>query len=335
MKLVLTLLQWLLIGFAVLICLSMLLSNQILPAIIIAIAALILVPPLQTAIAAKLPSGLNSPVIRFVVFFILFFIGLNLGSSHLKTLNNFSLCTSLQQGVCSKNLTHFVENTSKLYLTVTPKNIPENSAVEVELKYFTEPKKEEVVSKIQTNLKLQNGNAQFELAPKTLPVGAYEVKVIISNLIKNQVFSVWQSQTEAERRNSGTLKQAKTKVAKIILCNKEKDSGCQNDSSIFPLGIKTIAAKVDVDSAAKDVGLKFTWNYLLAGNQKNNPGNQSKVTNNKKEIASDVQELNSKVGYFIYSISTGDRGFPLGNYELIIAPETNNAKPIRREFAIK
>ncbi|MBD2680105.1 MULTISPECIES: hypothetical protein [Nostoc] len=335
MKLVLTLVQWLLIGFAGLMCLSMLLSNQILPAIIIAISALILVPPLQTAIAAKLPSGLNSPVIRFVVFFILFFIGFNLGSPHLKTLDKFSLCTSLQQGVCPKNLTHFVENTSKLYLTTTPKNISENSPVELELKYFPEPKKEEVVSKIQTNLKLQNGNAQFELAPKNLPVGAYEVKLTIGNLIKNQAFSVWQSQAEAERRNSETLKQANTKVAKIILCNKEKDSGCQDDASVFPSGIKTIAAKVDVDSAAKDVGLKFTWNYLLTGNQKNEPANQSKVSNNKKEIASDVQQLNSKVGYFTYSISTGDRGFPPGNYELIVAPETNNAKPIRREFTIK
>ncbi|MDZ8186399.1 MAG: hypothetical protein RMX96_16305 [Nostoc sp. ChiSLP02] len=64
MKLVLTLVQWALIGFAALMCLSMLLSDQILPAIIITIAALILVPPLQSAIAAKLPSGLQSPVIR-------------------------------------------------------------------------------------------------------------------------------------------------------------------------------------------------------------------------------------------------------------------------------
>lgn len=335
LKLVLTLVQWVFIGFAVLMCLSMLLSNQIVAAVIIAIASVVLLPPLQATINAKLPSALHSTFIKFVVFFVLFFIGFGLGSPQLKTLSNFHICTSLQQEVCSKNINHFVENTSRLYLTVTPKNIPENSPVEIELKYFPEPKKSEVVSKIQTNLKLKNSNAQFELAPKTLPIGTYEIKFTTGNLIKKQAFNVWQSQAEVERRSSGKLAQASTQIAQITLCDQDKDSGCNNDASVFTSKIKKIAVRVNLNAAAKDVGLKFTWNYFVTGNQKNDAPNQSKITNQKKEIASDVQQLDRKIGYITYSLSTGERGFPPGKYELIVALEANNATPIRREFVIK
>ncbi len=83
---------------------------------------------------------------------------------------------------------------------------------------------------------------------------------------------------------------------------------------------------INIDSKDEATKLKVTWNYL-------------KNQENPIVLSESVKILNPKkyklLNYTLAIKRNNKNGLPPGKYELIIAPETKNAKPIYRKFTVK
>lgn len=324
MKLIATLLQWFFSTIAALLVFTSFADGRSLPGVLFLFAFIALFPPIQLLIEAKIPF-LRAKALKFLLFFSFFVVGVATDLPNVRVLNNVSLCQVVQEDYCQNDLSYFVKDTKELYISATPQNVPDGSPVKIELSYTPEPDHTSIVKTANSEVKSSNGYAQFKLTPDTLPIGTYEVRLFSETaefLEEKKLFTVWQSQDDVDQRHSGTLKSASTTLTKLLLCEEVAGSDCTTDSSQFSEGTETIAAKVDIASAEETVGLKFSWIYV------------SSPSGQPEEVSTKLETLDPSIGYFTYSLSA-EGGFPAGEYELIVALQTANARPIHREFTIQ
>lgn len=141
MKLLLTLFQWLLVGLTGFCALISLSNGQLVPFLCFAVALIIILPPIEWILTAKL-AFLKNGMVRSLAWFILFNAGIMGIGAASASIADLALCTQPQQGVCQTDTTAFVKNTKKLYLSATPDKIKDSTEFNWDLKYTPEPQQE-------------------------------------------------------------------------------------------------------------------------------------------------------------------------------------------------
>lgn len=325
MKTLLLFAQWFLSALGALILIGCALGGSVPATLLLGLAVVVVFPPLQKLLESKLPL-IRPRVVKLILFFLLLIGAVIVDSPNARYFEQAALCDAPQAGVCQQDKTMFVKDTRALFITAMPHNVADGVSVKIETKHTSEPNKETVADTTTIQAKFQDGKAQFQLPLETLPVGFYEVLLTSEdNQFTNirKTFTVWQTQQDVEQRSAGKLSNASTQLTSFKLCEESSEtSACQNDSSTFTTGVRTIAAQVDIENPADNTGIRFIWRYL--------DGEAGAA----QEIKNKVQTIDAQTGGFTYSLSNED-GFPTGTYEVLIALETNNARPIRREFSVK
>lgn len=299
-------------------------SGQAMPLVCFLLSFIFALPPIQPILRSRLPL-LKIGVIRFIAWIALVIAGLSLGSSGQAFIANAALCETPQQGICQQDSNNFVKNTQKLYITGNPQNLKDGATVKWELNYRPEPGKTITLGAPPTKLVIKDGKAQLEFAPKNLAVGTYDLQPLIDDkksIALTKSFKVWDSKQEVEDRKSKKLKDTGTALKLFVMCNPVNDNACKNDISSFKAETKTIGFGVDLVRSQDDARLKLIWKYLSA------PDGKEIV------ISTTTQEIDKKVSQFKYSLNS-QSALPPGKYELLVALESQNAEPIRREFTVE
>lgn len=262
-------------------------------------------------------------------------------------------CPQLQQGVCPKNRTVFVKNTPKLFLSGNHQGLRNGTEFNVELEYLSEPEATAKTTSQTAKVQVRNNKFNLELQPQELPVGSYRLKLLSDELIKvnePQEFTVWDTEKEAQARWNSEFSLSSTSLVGVSMCDRtglplppippespdllpsennlskeeEKDAQtvfedsnfCPSDSRSFPSKAKAIGFRVRLDQNENLSKIKIVWKYqgrLIAKTQ--------------------VVRLNGAARMLDYTLSSPD-GFAKGNYELILALQTQNAKPLYRKFKV-
>lgn len=327
MKLMMTIVWWGLTLFTAFLCLAGVMaiaSGKVLPAIFFILALVAILPPVQPLLRSKLPLLKNSAV-RLIAWFLLLTTGTVLVSSGAPMLREVSICSAAQkQGICQNDIGAFVKNTKTLYISAIPKDIPKDATVKLDLLYSAEPGKEVTLENTTTKLNSSDGKAKFTFTPKTLPVGSYQLKIDMDAkefVGITKPFTVWDSDQEVKARLTGNLSNSSTRLSGLKLCDRAQDEPCKTDSSSFKAGTKALGFRLEVTAAENDSRFKLTWRYL------NGPVGKDIV------LSSSTKTLEKRTGWIDYSL-TNQQGFEPGTYELLIAMESKNASPIRREFTV-
>ncbi|HEY9668265.1 MAG TPA: hypothetical protein V6C91_15750 [Coleofasciculaceae cyanobacterium] len=350
MKLLLRLIQWLLVGLTGFLALIYLANGVLLPFLCFALALIIILPPIEPLLKAKLPF-LQKGIVKSLAWFILFNAGIIAIGAASASIADLALCTQLQQGVCQTDTAAFVKNTKKLYLSATPDNIKDGTEFKWELKYTPEPQQEGDFDSKTVKARIKDNKLLLEMEPKELPVGTYQLSVSSDEkriVTKTIEFTVWDSEKEAQARLGNTLQESETALGELQLCDRsnfpkrtesqlnptnplesnpslqlqrDDPNFCLTNDSTFKSNAKALGFRITInsDSETEESNVKVTWKY--AGSKAN------------KAIVESVERLSPKMQSLMYTLSTPD-GLPPGDYELIIALETKNAKPVYRQFKV-
>ena len=97
---------------------------------------------------------------------------------------------------------------------------------------------------------------------------------------------------------------------------------CASDISQFQNNTQKIFVTSDIKYAPEGTKIKIDWKYL--------GGETVKAT----DIDSITLETKSDTKFVYSSLSAPTNGFPDGNYEIVLSINTDNSKPIRKQFSI-
>lgn len=267
---------------------------------------------------------------------------------------NLMLCNQLQQGTCSTETTAFVENDQSLYLSGDQNQLPDGAEFLVNLNYSAEPQKQTQIKLPPVKAKVKNQQVLLELQPRELPIGTYELSLSSNEKVKvsgTKTFTVWSSSADVQARTSGQLTDSLLSPERLSMCDRsnaplpkveapeEPDSDepidetkaeereakrtrlnadfCKDDSDRFSAKATAIGFRVDFDPTVDPARFKILWR---AGGEL--------LTTPK------IMKLSGKSSGLTYTLASPD-GFPKGDYELILALEAKNAKPMYRKFKVE
>lgn len=112
-------------------------------------------------------------------------------------------------------------------------------------------------------------------------------------------------------------------LANVKMCSEVASGGqCSSDTVKFDRGTGKLFVTADLKNAPEGTKVKVDWKYL--GGEAGKPTNIDSVT---LETKSDTSFISS-------DLTSNNKAFPAGKYEVVVALETDNSKPIRKEFAI-
>ena len=97
---------------------------------------------------------------------------------------------------------------------------------------------------------------------------------------------------------------------------------CANDTSKFEKNTPKIFVTSDLKYAPEGTKVKIDWKYL--------GGDTVKAT----DIDSITLETKSDTTFVFSSLSAPTNGWPDGNYEVVLSLNTDNSKPISKQFSI-
>ncbi|MDY6937814.1 MAG: hypothetical protein SWY16_09110 [Cyanobacteriota bacterium] len=300
------------------------------PVILFSLALAIVLPPLQPFIDEKLPFLKPKPLKLFLCILLAAIAPLSLGNI-LSNLGEVRLCALPESGRCIEDIRMFPRNTSTLYLSATPGNIADGTAVNLELTYAPEPGEFSSVSTQTSTLQVQNETAQIELPIEALNIGTYVLKLGSQTDRFSTVeleFTVWDSSETIDDLQS--LEPSTAKLDNLQICDRLEEPldidfeviECQEDKSVFPSRMKAAIAYLDLQSEEgeeKPIQVSFIWRYLPQ-------------TGEAVEVR-ETKSIDNPVGSISYILASED-GFAQGNYELMIYLEAQNARPIFRSFSV-
>ena len=328
MKIIVTILQWLLSFIVGMFALGAIagISDQgqsYLPLIFCILAFLIVFPPLQPVIEKFLPF-LGAKALKLFLSVVLLIVGISfLDLTKSSIMGQVTLCPEPQSGVCEEDVLMLPRN-GKIHLTAPEQGIEPGAQVNVVLNYIPEPEKSSEFFQTTEEVAISNDHVQIEVAPETLPVGAYELILDseLDNFLKRtKNFTVWDSaeqiqEVQAKEGNSAN-------ITGIQLCNGAEANGqCISDGSEFASSMTELVTDIELKNVQDGTDLNFIVRYLPEPGQ--GEGHEEKAT----------KTLQSNVGSFTYTL-TSEQGYPPGNYEAIVYLSNPNSRPILRQLTIK
>jgi hypothetical protein len=112
------------------------------------------------------------------------------------------------------------------------------------------------------------------------------------------------------------------KVADAKICTSLSGDLCNNDNPVISPNTREIYASCLLKNATENTKVKFSWVYY--GNTKIDIDNVTLNSGNK------IGNLNLHS-----SLSRPTKGWPKGEYEVVIQVQTDNAEPVTKQFSIK
>lgn len=270
---------------------------------------------------------------------------------------DLTLCSQLEQNVCSTETTKFVKNEQKLYLSGNHKFLKNGTEFIVDLNYFPEPEKKTKSEQKIVKTKVNNQKFLLELNPKDLPIGTYDLK-ISSDKVKFakdedsffKKFTVWDSEEDipsAFRLEKGEIVMNNlplnltTSPKRLSLCDRSNlplpkipsNNESQKEQEAETVIDDPTFCQLDstqLSSKTTAIGFRLTFGNSLEEQ------NKLKIVwkYRGRVISKNVVRLSGKAVALNYTLSSPEK-FPLGNYELILALEALNAQPIYRQFSVK
>jgi len=326
MKVVLTLLQWLLSGLTMLLLLAAVLRGQVASILVYTIALMAVLPPLQRLIGSRLTFW-KSRAITLMAWLVLFIVGVMVGTSDFVALRQMAVCPEPVNGGCSDTPAYFVEQTNPLFLTLET-NGKSAFSVQLEVNYRAQPQSAETIATETVEIQPEGQLTQVQLPIETLPVGMYSVK--LSDLEDSEIevvdnstrFSVWPSEEDIASRLDESLADETIKVNGLKLCDgtDEADDCATQDVTEFPGDIGIIDAIATLGSTSSNGKVKYMWRLNVDGTF--------------VEVTGDTVDIEQGTDKVIYSLSSGEESFPEGEYEVIVFAETYDAQPLRQVFTI-
>ncbi len=113
------------------------------------------------------------------------------------------------------------------------------------------------------------------------------------------------------------------KLENLKVCSKvSADKQCATDTTTFAKGIPKLYATADLNYAPEGTQVKIDWKYL--GGE---AGTASDIDTVKLATKDNMMTITSH-------LTASDRGFPAGKYEVVMSLNTDNFKPIHKQFSI-
>lgn len=109
----------------------------------------------------------------------------------------------------------------------------------------------------------------------------------------------------------------------VKMCAEVAQSGqCASDTVTFDRNTGKLFVTADLNNAPEGTKVKIDWKYL--GGEAGNASNIDTVTVESKPDTSFISS----------NLTSNNKAFPAGKYEVVLALDTDNSKPIRKEFSI-
>jgi hypothetical protein len=115
-----------------------------------------------------------------------------------------------------------------------------------------------------------------------------------------------------------TAKLENLKMCGKVTTNKE----CASDTSTFAKNTPKLFATADLNNAPEGTKVKIDWKYL--GGE---AGTATDIDSINLETKSNMTTITSH-------LSAPNQGLPVGKYEVVMSLDTDNSKPIRKQFSI-
>ncbi|PSB58706.1 hypothetical protein [Chamaesiphon polymorphus] len=100
------------------------------------------------------------------------------------------------------------------------------------------------------------------------------------------------------------------------------DKECTSDTSTFGKDTPKLFATADLNNAPEGTKVKIDWKYL---------GGEAGTA---AEIDSIDLETKSNMTTITSHLSAPSKGLPAGKYEVVMSLDTDNSKPISKQFSI-
>jgi hypothetical protein len=258
-------------------------------------------------------------------------------------IENVILCNSSDR--CTKHISAFARDRGTLYASATADQVTTGMPITWSLEYSPEAGKSELLETQTIPAQLQNKLLVLPISPKSLPVGSYELTLKSpQERFEEQTksFTVWHSEADAVARLDDRLPASTATMGQLNLCDRtgkpkpadlerpidsqkpqkpkrgiyDRDF-CPTNTATLPAGATALGFQLDTSKILVPANLKVTWVHPQSG-----PEGQSSIN----ELEIDTDGVN-------YTFSS-DRGFPPGDYELILSFETRGSRPIFRKFKL-
>ncbi|NJM46646.1 MAG: hypothetical protein HC860_11245 [Alkalinema sp. RU_4_3] len=139
--------------------------------------------------------------------------------------DQLTLCDRPQQSACNTETTAFVEDTPTLYLSGKHNQLTEGAEFVANLTYHSEPKKSAQQQLPPVRAKVKDQQVNFEIQPKDLPIGTYDLTLTSKDKIKvngTKTFTVWRLHEEAKAIAENKFPESRLALEKLSLCDRSK-----------------------------------------------------------------------------------------------------------------
>jgi hypothetical protein len=113
-------------------------------------------------------------------------------------------------------------------------------------------------------------------------------------------------------------------LSNIRICEQPDGEQCSSDMSTIDKNTSVFYVTADLDSAPAGTKIKIVWRYL-SGEIGNEPQDIDSVFLVAEEDAKNIQS----------SLERAAEVWPQGEYEVVLAIQTDNAEPIHKNFSVK
>jgi hypothetical protein len=113
------------------------------------------------------------------------------------------------------------------------------------------------------------------------------------------------------------------KIDNLKICStKNQDKECAVDTNSFTKTTPKLFATVDLNNALDGTKVKVDWKYL---------GGEA----GSEQVLDSVNlEAESNMSLITSDLTAGGKNWPIGNYEVVFTLETDNSKPLKKQFLI-
>lgn len=113
-------------------------------------------------------------------------------------------------------------------------------------------------------------------------------------------------------------------LSDVRICDKLDNGQCTSDMSSLDKNTPTLYVSANLNNAPTGTKIKVDWRYL-GGDPGTEPQDIDSITLTSEEDSANLQS----------SLDSGTGTFPIGDYEVVLKIDTDNADPIHKTFSIK
>ena len=333
--------QWLLtlfFSFIALIQLAGALSGDpIVPLLLMVIAIVLVLPPLNSMIREKL-GWLKFRFLRIFLAIIVFIV--SFATTPVPEFLGFeamAVCRQVDNNPCTVSETRIVTQTAQLFVTAQSADPIEKVRLQV---HPLNDKNSAIITQEYSAQDILQGEQSYVIPvdASQLEVGSYEIAInpIVnaedkSSQTSKQTITVWPRESDVTRRNLGgdlaevssfrVLKNVQVCTFTLAEAEQEEILPCPSSFSEIPSNAETIAFEAQINNPAKDnVNLDFVLRVNVKGTY--------------EILREKTLSIEPDLDFMTYYLTLPEEGMPPGDYDMIASLQTKDDKLIRKQFTV-